>query len=874
MEKTNKTTTILLVLTLTFAAIFIALPVSGQRVGNIKSYPFIGATPNPVGKDQEVLLHMGITEPLENVGQGWVGLSVTIERPDGQTETISDIRTDATGGTGKSYTPNMVGSYYLQTHFPGQWKNFSGYALYFEAGVSSVLELIVQDEPIPYYPGVSLPTEYWTRPIDAQCHEWSKIAGNWLAINSQFTESLAGRIVYNNEEAPESPHILWSKPLVHGGLAGGLLGNHAYHMGDAYEGFFGAQVIIGGKLFYNKFNDIGNVDNYVVSVDLHTGETLWEKHLTTPDGETVDLSFGQVMYWDSYNVHGVFEYLIGTSGGGGFFGPSGPEIWHFFDPVDGRWLFTMTDLPSGSNLEGPNGEIIRYTVNQRAGYITMWSSMAVIDAYWMTDPTGPGFGSWRPQGKTIDATGSCRTTDVTPLGLNGYQWNKTIQTGLPGSVDYYALYDYVIGYSRSTYGFSGAAYNNPPFTFWAISLKPGEEGTLKFLETYDAPPGNVTLGYTRYGTGDNRAFILHMKEDNTNYGYDLDKGEYLFGPTEPPEQYLSYLETWTIIYDGKFYTFGTKGIVDCYDLYNGTRLWSYEAVDHLSQILWSNNWNIRVDFIVDGKMYLRHSEHSPVDPMPRGAPYVCLNATTGDVIWRADGLFRGTDWGGHAMIGDSIIATMDTYDMQIYAIGKGPSALTVTASPEIVAKGSSVMIKGTITDVSPGTEDPALQMRFPNGVPAVSDDDMSEWMLYVYKQLTPRPENVTGVPVKLAYLLPDGTWKDIDETTSDIYGNFGYKWNPPDEGTHIIKAFFLGSKSYYGSQATTYVGVDPAAEEAPSAEEIADTTAGKLPAASAIADETISKLPAYLTIDLIILILAAIGVVIGLIAYMALRKQK
>ena len=496
----------------------------------------------------------------------------------------------------------------------------------------------------------------------------------------------------------------------------------------------------------------------------------------------------------------------------------------------------------------------------------MWSSAAVIDAYWMTNPDGPGFGSWRPQGKTIDATGSCPVTDVTPLGLNGYQWNKTIQTGLPGSVDYYALYDYAIGYSRSEYGFSGAAYDNPPFTFWAISLKPGEEGTLKFNKTYDAPPGNVTLGYTRYGTGDNRAFIVHIKEDNTNYGFDLDTGEPLFGPTEPPEHYLSYLETWTIIYDHKFYTSGTKGTVDCYDLYNGTRLWSYEAVDYFGQILWSDNWNIRVDFIVDGKMYLRHSEHSPVDPLPKGAPYVCLNATTGDVIWRADGLFRGTDWGGHAMIGDSIIATLDTYDMQIYAIGKGPSALTVSASPEIVAEGASVMIKGTITDVSPGTEDTDLRMRFPNGVPAVSDGDMSEWMLYVYKQLTPRPENVTGVPVKLAYLLPDGTWKDIDETTSDIYGNFGYKWAPPDEGTYIVKAFFLGSKSYYGSQATTYVGVDPAAEDVPSAEEIAETTVNRLPA--------YPEIPSYLTIDLVILIIAAIGVIIGLIAYMALRKLK
>jgi len=851
-----------------------------------------------------VLLHIGITEQMARVDRGREGLSVTIESPDGETDTISDIRTDSTGGTGRLYVPNMIGTYRLQTHFPAQWFNFSSgwgpfateYNLYFEAGDSPVLELVVQEEPVPYYPGVSLPNEYWTRPIDAQAREWSRIAGNWLGIG-QFAENLAGRVVDNNEDAPETPHILWNKPLVSGGLAGGQLGPHAYHIGDAYEGFFSGQVIIGGKLFYNKFNSIGgaNVDNYVVAVDLHTGETLWEKPLLTPEGDNVRLDFGQVMYWDSFNVHGVFEYLIAQEGGFSWFGPPSPERLYFFDPVDGRWLFTMTDLPSGSNLIGPNGEIIRYQVNQNAGYMTMWSSMAVIDAYWMTDPTGPGFGSWRPQGKTINATGPCPVTPVTPLGLNGYQWNVSIPTDLPGSPDYYAVHDYVLGYYRDAYGFGGSAIGNPPFTVWALSLKPGEEGTLKFNKTYAAPPGNVTIGYRRAGTGDDRVFIIRIKEDFTSYGYDLDTGDYLWVPTEP-EQYLSYLEAWTIIYDGKLYTHGTKGIVDCYDLYNGNKLWSYEASDPLSEILWSNNWNIRVDFIVDGKIYLRHSEHSPIDPLPRGAPYVCINATTGDVIWRADGLFRGTDWGGHAIIGDSIIATMDTYDMQIYAIGKGPSAVTVTASPQTVAKGYSVMIKGTVTDESPGTKEYALTARFPNGVPAVSDDDMDEWMLYVYKQLSSRPEDVTGVPVKLAYLLPDGSWKDIDETTSDIYGNFGYMWTPPDEGTYLIKAFFLGSEAYYGSQATTYVGVDPAPEEypdVPTAEEIAQTTVNRLPAypdvptASEVAHETVSQMPAYpempeipeipdmpayLTIDLAIIAAVVIAIIIGL--YGIVKKQK
>jgi hypothetical protein len=37
---------------------------------------------------------------------------------------------------------------------------------------------------------------------------------------------------------------------------------------------------------------------------------------------------------------------------------------------------------------------------------------------------------------------------------------------------------------------------------------------------------------------------------------------------------------------------------------------------------------------------------------------------------------------------------------------------------------------------------------------------------------------------------------------------------------------------------------------------------------------TVPDIPAFLTIDIVILVIAAVGVVIGLIAYMALRKQQ
>ena len=41
-------------------------------------------------------------------------------KPDNTTTTLGPFNTDATGGTGYSITPDQVGTYTLQTHFPEQ----------------------------------------------------------------------------------------------------------------------------------------------------------------------------------------------------------------------------------------------------------------------------------------------------------------------------------------------------------------------------------------------------------------------------------------------------------------------------------------------------------------------------------------------------------------------------------------------------------------------------------------------------------------------------------------------------------------------------------------------------------------------------------
>jgi hypothetical protein len=160
-------------------------------------------------------------------------------------------------------------------------------------------------------------------------------------------------------------------------------------------------------------------------------------------------------------------------------------------------------------------------------------------------------------------------------------------------------------------------------------------------------------------------------------------------------------------------------------------------------------------------------------------------------------------------MGDSIYATMDTYYQRIYAVGKGPSETTVVASPKVTGFGSSVQIEGMVTDVSPGTSSDSLALRFPNGVPAVSDASMSEWMLYVYKQFS-RPSNATGVPVTLSVVDSNGNYREIGTATSSADGFFSFNWKPDISGQYQVYASFGGSAAYYPSHAVTSFAVDPA----------------------------------------------------------------
>jgi len=841
----SKLSTIALITVLAISVTLAALPAAvAQEVQSKATVCYLGAMPNPIGVGQEVLLHVGITDYLSSVEMGWENLTITVTDPEGIESTIGPLRTDSTGGTGWVIIPDKVGKYTLQAHFTTQrvlvtpFMFGSPYNLTYLASDSEELELEVLDHDIPYYPDNLLPSEYWTRPIDAQLREWSAISASWV----RDPENLYAP--YN--DGPETAHILWTKELDYmGGLAGGELDGLSYGIGDAYEGKFPSRFIVSGRLYYTTGGADNDAPIVYYCVDLHTGEELWSKVFM----DNQSISFAQVFYWNAANYHGAFAYLyVSVTSGGNMFGVGASTSWYAFDAYTGDWRFTIENVPSGTNLYDSDNHIYILNVDTTNGWMALWNMTDVC----LSKAVGYDVASWgnSVHGQTFDAA------EDTPAVQSAWSWNVTIPTDLEGSV-YAAWYDdRVVGATQST----------EEVTVWGLNLNSteGDIGDVLFNNTWEAPAYWAETNVTVYGlmgmsggwvawSQEEHVAILWVKETREHFAFSLETGDYLWN-TETQyylDAFMDFIPRDHNIAYGRLFSVSVSGIVYCYDITDGRLLWDYPADDPYSEMLWSNNWWMKMQFITDGKIYMTHIEHSPIDPRPRGAPYICLNIEDGSVVWRIDGAFRGTHWGGAGIIGDSIIATMSTYDQRLYAIGKGASATTVTAEPKVVSQGTAVIIEGTVTDVSPGTEDTALQLRFSNGVPAVSDESMSEWMKYVYMQFG-IPADTTGVPVSIDVVDSDGVWSNIGTVTSDMSGTYSTMWTPEAEGEYTIVATFMGSGGYYASYAETVVGVGPAAAEYQEAEAAPDYT------------------PMFTGI----LVAVAIAIIIGIVNLFALRKQK
>ena len=168
------------------------------------------------------------------------------------------------------------------------------------------------------------------------------------------------------------------------------------------------------------------------------------------------------------------------------------------------------------------------------------------------------------------------------------------------------------------------------------------------------------------------------------------------------------------------------------------------------------NYPIFVGLIADGMVYVYNGNHGNGVPFYQGETITCLNATNGKQIWSEQsevGVGGFEDW--RIPVASGYIAYFNAYDGQVYCIGKGPSATTVETPLNGIARGNQLVIQGTVMDISAGTKQTQQAADFPQGVPCVSDASESAWMQYVYMQY-PMPTNVTGVPVTIYAIDPNG----------------------------------------------------------------------------------------------------------------------
>ena len=275
--------------------------------------------------------------------------------------------------------------------------------------------------------------------------------------------------------------------------------------------------------------------------------------------------------------------------------------------------------------------------------------------------------------------------------------------------------------------------------------------------------------------------------------------------------------------NGILVTTGWGGVTYGVNDTNGKLMWTYgngplgsDNSTNSGTIAPYGNYPTFIGAVVGGTAILFNSEHSPIEPPEQGEMIRTINITTGQQIWALNAWPVSTSF--YSQIGavaDGFLTFFNEYDGQMYSVGRGPSATTVSAPDVAVPLGSSLVIKGTVIDVSSGTQQATVKADFPYGVPVASDASMGSWMSHVYQQL-PSPTNFTGVPVTIDVLDSNGNYRTIGTATTTASGTFSLRWTPDISGDYTIFANFAGTNGYWGSSAQNafYVSA-PASTTAP-----------------------------------------------------------
>jgi len=771
----------------------------------VKTIAYLSFRPNPVGVNQIFLVNMWIT-PALHARRRLTNYTVTIQKPDGDTKVIKMKSYYADATAWFEYIADQEGTWKIKFEFPGNYfpkGNVSGGFMepsivtigecYYEPSSTGWQELVVKKDYVALsWPPSPLPTDYWTRPVYVEHREWVSIMGDWpwwgpAKADAEWNARYPNTNTYRSDrydftpyvQGPNSAHIVWKRKGAIAGLAGAMLDEPV----EAFRAGGGNPSIVYQGICYQtvtRRDPAGTGSKtYWISYDLRTGETYWEIPLASGESAPTLIEYDR----------------------------SPPETPGAEARAGARVRFIYIKAPTSTTA----GRIVKYDP---------WTGRVVQNL------TGP------PPGVSAGT-----------YYMNAYV--LSIQDlGAAKAPNRYRLINWT-------------TLDTPP---WAIYYQAGGAGAVDDFKQRIA--GNVSWPWSSLGTAQDFSVgiavlqtAISPPEMRAWYGINLQAadlkkgGSILWNVTEyfPVSQFSA---SCTVADHGKVAVCTVNGFWVCYDLKTGQKLWTSEktpypwgiwwaydvgsaygmiyAVNYVgvTAINWTNGkivwiykyptpypyetpyvdengqgvYSFRGDHqIADGKVYTYNTEHTPSAPITRGWRLHCIDAFTGEGIWSILGEMSV------GAIVDGYLVASSTSDGYTYCFGKGKSQTTVSVSQDVVSKGSTVLVKGTVLDMSPAQP----------GTPCVAKESMSTWMEYLHMQQPINGlfgnETIKGVPVKLTAIREDGKVIDLGTvTTNGYYGTFGFAWTPEEEGTYTVIASFAGDDSYGSSSAATVITVGPA----------------------------------------------------------------
>jgi outer membrane protein assembly factor BamB len=722
---------------------------------------------------------------------------------------------------------------------------------------SSVATLSVQQAPIGSIPAAPLPTSYWQTPINAMnVQNWYAIGGPYLGLYMGYSAG-KGASNYNcttnfnpYSTAPTSSHIMWTRSVAFGGAIGGDAGGTTtygnYYSTSQYERKY-LPIVINGYLYYTEFPGSSTSPIANVCVDLYTGQTVWSDdasnygggspsfNMLTSTGVVTPLACGQVLDYVSPNQYGGIAYLW-TSGTPSWI-PStsilpGTTTLNLFDAMTGKYILSVINGIGFSygNTVDAGGNICYYYTNTTVGTQTIYGAVqpvtgpepirvtntpgnSLLECWNSTQCIMVGAGwsvasasgwYWRPpQGTLVPFSDGIQSAWQLPgtVPVGAYVNNAT----LPNTWTMMAVNSGVaMLYSAANFGLTN--YFQTGYTiFTGYDTK---TGTMLFERNISLTPFAAD-NLDNYGNVGNGLFTTVIKETGQVSAYSVTTGQQVWTTTlkgennAPINPYDALGGIKANIYGDNFLIFGFGGDLWDLNMTNGDLLW-YTNTTQLSGSAGFNTpygvWPIWVQTGIGGGGGIEFIEegHEYAPPLFIGAQLLALNTTTGKLVWSIDSF----DVDSNPELAYGIMTTLNAYDNQIYAYGRGPSKTTVSAPNVGVTTGTPVTITGTITDVSAGASQEAVAANYPNGLPCVSDASMSQFMESAYMQ-QPLPSNITGVPVTLNVLDSNHNYRTIGTTTTNYLGDYSLTWTPDITGNFTVYATFAGTNGYYGSTAST-----------------------------------------------------------------------